>query len=74
MNHFIWIGIIVWGVLVTLFGMGTLTSVDSTSLTAQMPPHDLAFLVACGMLSCLIGALGLTGLLHRLPLFGEGKK
>ena len=60
MNQFIWIGIIVWGILVMGFGMATVEPVAPAGRTD--PAHDVLFLLTGGLLSCLIGMLGLCGL------------
>lgn len=69
MNQFIWIGIIVWGVLVMGFGFATVEPVAAAD--PNMPVQDVLFLLTGGLLSCLIGMLGLCGLMGWLPWFRE---
>ena len=67
MNSLAWIGIIVWGIFVTGCGLGTLGMADA-------PPQDVALLIAGGLLTCLLGAIGLLGLMGWIPgLRGEQK-
>jgi hypothetical protein len=61
MHYLIWLGMIVWGALVTAVGLAQAGS------PGDVPPQDVALLLAGGLLSCLLGALGLTGLLDWLP-------
>ncbi|HEU4853614.1 MAG TPA: hypothetical protein VFT37_15810 [Telluria sp.] len=69
MNQFIWIGIIVWGILVMGFGMATVE--PAAPVGAPIPAHDVVFLLTGGLLSCLIGLLGLCGLMGWLPWFRQ---
>ena len=69
MNHFIWIGIIAWGILVMGFGIATVP--QAVPGEAPMPAHDVLFLLTGGLLSCLIGLLGLCGMMRWLPWFRE---
>lgn len=65
MNSLAWIGIIVWGILVTCFGLGLAGA--PAGAAAEVQPHDVAFLVAGGCVTCLIGLAGLLGLVGRVP-------
>ena len=58
MNSLAWIGIVVWGFFVT--GCGLLGVGDA-------PPQDVAFLIAGGLLTCLLGAIGLLGFMGWIP-------
>ncbi len=62
MNKLTWIGTIVWGVFVTGFG---LTGVGAGGGDVQ--PQDVMFLIAGGMVSCLIGVIGLVGFMGWIP-------
>jgi hypothetical protein len=67
MSSLAWIGIIVWGIFVTGCGLGMLGMADA-------PPQDVAFLLAGGLLTCLLGAVGLLGFMAWIPgLRGEQK-
>jgi hypothetical protein len=72
MNHFIWIGIIVWGILVMGFGIATVP--HAAPGEAPLPAHDVVFLLTGGLLSCLIGLLGLCGLMGWVPWLREEKQ
>ncbi|WP_020652695.1 hypothetical protein [Massilia niastensis] len=65
MNNVAWIGIIIWGILLTAFGLLSVPSPAETDGTVQA--HDVVFLVAGGMLTCLIGITGLMGLMGWIP-------
>ena len=64
MNSLAWIGIIVWGLVLTVFG---LTMAGPPAAQAAMQAQDVVFLIAGGLLSCLIGLVGLMGLLGWVP-------
>ncbi|MCD2516056.1 hypothetical protein LQ564_06975 [Massilia sp. G4R7] len=66
MNSMAWIGIIVWGLVVAAFGLLSAHppgEAASTGLQAQ----DVVFLVAGGLLTCLIGVTGLLGFMGWIP-------
>lgn len=65
MNSLTWIGIIVWGIVLTLFGL--LSAGPAPGQPAQLQPHDVVFLLAGGLLSCLIGCTGLMGMMGWIP-------
>lgn len=71
MNSLAWIGIIVWGVLVGAFGLANAAPPqDSVDVAAQ----DVIFLIAGGLLTCLIGFAGLMGFMGWIPgLKKEGR-
>ena len=54
MNKLTWIGTIVWGAFIGGFG---LTGADM----GESAPQDVMFLVAGGMVTCLIGMIGFMG-------------
>ena len=64
MNSLAWIGIIVWGLVVTGFG---LVSGAPTGLAQEVAAHDVVFLVSGGLLTCLIGIVGLLGFMGWVP-------
>lgn len=64
MNSLAWIGIIVWGIILTLFGLLSAGPVEAQGL---VQPHDIVFLVTGGLLSCLIGCTGLMGMMGWIP-------
>jgi hypothetical protein len=66
MNSFAWIGIILWGILVTGFGLasaGPAPQAGAEVVAAQ----DVIFLVSGGLLTCLIGCTGLMGFMGWIP-------
>ena len=67
MNHFVWIGIIMWGALVTGFGILSMPPEYGASGPGGMEAHDVLFLLAGGLISCLIGILGLLGVMGWIP-------
>lgn len=65
MNNLAWIGVIVWGVVLTALGL--LSTASGGASIAVPPAHDIVFIVAGGMLTCMIGAAGLLGLMGWIP-------
>lgn len=65
MNSMAWIGIIVWGIVLTLFGL--LSAGATPDGHAHLQPQDIVFLVAGGLLTCLIGCTGLIGMMGWIP-------
>lgn len=65
MNSLAWIGIIVWGIVLTLFGL--LSAGPAPDGSGHLQPQDIVFLIAGGLLSCLIGCTGLMGLMGWIP-------
>lgn len=66
MNSLAWIGIIVWGLLLTGFGLvsaGPAPQAGADAVAAQ----DVVFLISGGMLTCLIGCTGLMGFMGWMP-------
>jgi hypothetical protein len=61
-----WIGIIVWGFLITCFGLASAGPV-SAERSADIQPHDVMFLVVGGLVTCLIGFVGLVGFMGWVP-------
>jgi hypothetical protein len=64
MNRLTWIGIIVWGAFVTGFG---LTGVGSGAIGDGVQPQDVMFLLSGGIITCLIGVVGLLGFVGWIP-------
>ena len=64
MNSLAWIGIIAWGLVVTGFG---LVSAVPPEVTKDVAAHDVIFLVSGGLLTCLIGIVGLLGFMGWVP-------
>lgn len=65
MNGFAWIGIIFWGILVT--GIGLASAGPAPQAGADVAAQDVIFLVSGGLLTCLIGFLGLVGFMGWIP-------
>jgi len=65
MNSLAWIGIIVWGLVVTAFGL--ISAGPPAELGQELAPHDVMFLVVGGLLTCLIGIVGLLGFMGWIP-------
>lgn len=65
MNNLAWISIIVWGVVLTLFGL--LSAGPGPESHSVVQPHDIVFLLAGGLLTCLIGCTGLMGIMGWIP-------
>lgn len=69
MNRLAWIGIILWGLLVTGFG---LASVGPAPQAGDVAAQDVIFLVSGGLLTCLIGFTGLLGFMGWIPGLRNG--
>jgi hypothetical protein len=65
MNSMAWIGIIVWGVIVA--GFGLLSAHPPGESAGGLQPQDVVFLVAGGLITCLIGVTGLLGFMGWIP-------
>jgi hypothetical protein len=65
MNSLAWIGIIIWGILLTGFGLASAGT--PTGVEPDMQAHDVVFLVTGGLITCLIGVVGLTGFMGWIP-------
>jgi hypothetical protein len=64
MNSLAWIGIIAWGLFVTGFGLANVAPPDAV---LDFEAHDVIFLIAGGLLTCLIGFTGLMGFMGWIP-------
>lgn len=73
MNHkMIWSGLIVGGIVATALGFGALSGVstgpDETAVSAAaLPVMAVLLLMTGGLLSCLTGVIGMTGLMGWIP-------
>jgi len=65
MNSLAWIGIIAWGLVVT--GFGLVSATPPLEQAGELAAHDVFFLVSGGLLSCLIGIVGLLGFMGWIP-------
>ncbi|MFC0252658.1 hypothetical protein [Massilia consociata] len=66
MNSMAWIGIIIWGLVVASFGLLS-AHPPSEDPAGGLQPHDVVFLVAGGIVTCLIGVTGLMGFMGWIP-------
>lgn len=73
MNRMVWIGILAWGIIVTLFGFSAAGPVAAGS-SATMQAQDVVLLIAGGLVACLIGLVGLAGVLGWLPSLQNEQK
>jgi len=65
MNSLAWIGIILWGLLLT--GFGLLNTGSAPQPATDLAAQDVFFLITGGLLTCLIGFLGLIGFMGWVP-------
>jgi hypothetical protein len=65
MNTMTWIGIIIWGMIIT--GIGLATAGTPAGIEPDLQPHDVVFLVTGGVLTVLIGISGLMGIMGWVP-------
>ena len=65
MNSLAWIGIIAWGLVLTAFGLAQ--AAPAGAQAGELAPHDVIFLVGGGLVTCLIGVVGLVGFMGRVP-------
>ena len=61
MKRLNWIGIIVWGLFIAGCGL------TGAGPGEPPPPQDVMFLMAGGMVTCLIGLVGLVGFAGWIP-------
>lgn len=73
MNKQSWGGIIAWGIFVTCIGLGTMSParVAANSFAYAAPDQEMVFLLAGGMVTCLIGFIGLLGIMGWIPDFNQ---
>jgi hypothetical protein len=65
MNSLAWIGIILWGLLLT--GFGLVNAGPAPQGSGDMAAQDVIFLISGGLLTCLIGVTGLMGFMGWIP-------
>lgn len=65
MNSLTWIAIILWGFLVT--GFGLVNAAPAQAMPTDVAAQDVIFLVTGGLLTCLIGLVGLMGFIGWIP-------
>ncbi len=65
MNSLAWIGIIVWGLVVA--GFGLVSAGPPLDAGQELAAHDVIFLVTGGLVTCLIGIVGLLGFMGWIP-------
>jgi len=65
MNTLAWIGIILWGFLLT--GFGLVNAGPSQAVATDVAAQDVIFLISGGLLTCLIGFTGLMGFMGWIP-------
>ena len=73
MNSLAWIGIIAWGLIITVFGMSTVGPVAEGSSIA-MQAQDVVFLITAGLVTTLIGIVGLSGCMGWIPGLQDEQK
>jgi len=71
MNSQTWIGIIIWGIFITGFG---LVSDVAAAGQSQVQAQDLVFLIAGGSVTCMIGVIGLMGCMGWIPAVRGAQK
>ena len=65
MNSLAWMGIVVWGAVLT--GFGLFSALPAQPANGDLQAHDIVFLIVGGLLTCLIGCAGLVGMMGWLP-------
>lgn len=65
-NSMAWIGIIIWGMIVAGFGLLS-AHPPGHPAASSLQPQDVVFLVAGGLVTCLIGVTGLLGFMGWIP-------
>ena len=73
MNSMAWIGIIIWGLVLASFGLFSAPP-PSDVPSGSLQPHDVVFLVAGGIVTCLIGITGLLGFMGGIPGLRKDKR
>ena len=64
MNNLTWIGIVVWGLIIAGFGLLSAAPVPAASVT-DVQAQDVLFLMSGGLMTSMIGAAGLFGLMGQ---------
>ena len=65
MNSLRWSAVIVWGVALTVLGM--LSAAPVSDLGAPSDASNVVFLIAGGLVTSLVGAIGLMGFIGWIP-------
>jgi hypothetical protein len=66
MNSIAWVGIILWGLLITGFGLVSAGPAPQPG-SADIAAHDVFFLITGGLMICMIGFVGLMGFMGWVP-------
>lgn len=75
MNSLAWIGIIIWGLVVTGIGLVSAAPPElAPNVAHDVAAHDVIFLVSGGLLTCLIGIVGLLGFMGWVPGLNPERK
>ena len=64
MNNLTWIGIVVWGLIIAGFGLLSAAPVPAANVT-DVQAQDVLFLISGGLMTSMIGAAGLFGLMGQ---------
>jgi hypothetical protein len=72
MNTMTWLGIIVWGMIITGFGLASAGAPAGGQ--SDLQPHDVLFLVTGGLLTVMIGITGLMGVMGWVPGLRKDQK
>ncbi|MGJ7918382.1 hypothetical protein ACI48D_23300 [Massilia sp. LXY-6] len=72
MNSIAWVGIILWGLLIS--GFGLVSAGPAQPGSADIAAHDVFFLITGGLMICMIGFVGLMGFLGWIPGLRKGQK
>lgn len=72
MNSMGWIGVILWGVFLT--GLGLLGLAPTPDSQGALGDQTVVLLISVGLITCLLGALGVCGLLSWVPGMQEEQK
>ena len=69
MNKQSWTGIIIWGVFVTCVGLGVMNPAEAVrnSLSSAAADQEVIFLLVGGLVTSLIGVVGLIGFIGSMP-------
>lgn len=73
MNKHSWSGIIAWGMFVTVVGLGAIQSAPAAanSFSYAGADQEMIFLLAGGMVTLLIGLVGLIRFIGWIPGFNQ---
>lgn len=67
-----WIGVILWGVFMT--GIGLLGLSPTPDTPGALQDQTVVALISIGLVTCLIGALGVCGMLSWIPGLRDEQK